>query len=214
MINVLPNRTVDLHFSAPHGTKFTIEFKLLGAASFTVLADNWAAATFQHQVGAAGTYVFVVTPKNSTGSAPASAPVAGGGAVKTLFRARWENKTTRGAGVQSVPREVPVLGRTGFCFAPWFHLRISNSGRRVGVESLWRYHGIDWLGIIFSMLSTYYLGKKRKRGFLLGIVGNIAFVAFGVMAESAANVVANGSYLILNSRGWWKWHKKPPTEKE
>ena len=84
----------------------------------------------------------------------------------------------------------------------------------MGVERLWRYHGIDWLGIIFSMLSTHYLGRKRKRGFLFGIVGNLAFVAFGIMAESAANVVATSTYLILNSRGWWKWKERPPLEKE
>jgi nicotinamide riboside transporter PnuC len=80
----------------------------------------------------------------------------------------------------------------------------------VGVESLWRYHGVDWVGICFSMLSTYYLGKKRKRGFILGMIGNVAFVVFGVMAGSAANVVANGTYLILNARGWWKWKEEPP----
>ena len=82
------------------------------------------------------------------------------------------------------------------------------------VESLWRYHGIDWIGIVFSMLSTHYLGKKRKRGFLLGIAGNLAFVGFGIMAGSAANVVANGVYVILNVRGWWKWKKKPPSATE
>jgi nicotinamide riboside transporter PnuC len=82
------------------------------------------------------------------------------------------------------------------------------------VESLWRYQGVDWVGIIFSMLSTYYLGKKRKRGFLLGIVGNLAFVAFGFMAGSLANVAANGTYLFLNARGWWKWKEEPPKKEE
>jgi hypothetical protein len=82
------------------------------------------------------------------------------------------------------------------------------------VESLWRYYGVDWVGIIFSMLSTYYLGQKCKRGFVLGIFGNLAFVGFGVMAGSAANVVANSVYLILNSRGWWKWKEKPPKGQE
>jgi hypothetical protein len=42
------------------------------------------------------------------------------------------------------------------------------------------------------------------------MAGNLAFVAFGVMAESAANVVANGGYFVLNARGWWKWKEDPP----
>lgn len=95
-----------------------------------------------------------------------------------------------------------------------FHLHILNSGRPVRVESLWKYYGVDWVGIIFSMLSTHYLGKKRKRGFMLGLVGNLAFVGFGVLAGSAANVVANSAYLVLNTRGWWKWKKNPPQGQE
>jgi nicotinamide riboside transporter PnuC len=88
-------------------------------------------------------------------------------------------------------------------------------GRTVpGMESLWKYYGVDWLGITFSMLSTYYLGKKRKRGFLIGMGGNLAFMAFGVLASSAANVVANGIYFFLNARGWWKWKEEPPLASE
>ena len=103
-----------------------------------------------------------------------------------------------------------IPGNVRSCFI----CRIREQGDLFGVESLWRYYGIDWVGIIFSMLSTYYLGRKRKRGFMLGIAGNLAFVGFGIMAESAANVVANSAYLFLNGRGWWKWKKRPPQEKE
>jgi len=82
------------------------------------------------------------------------------------------------------------------------------------VESLWesltKYHGLDWVGIVFSMLSTHYLAKKRKRGFFLGMFGNLAFVAFGILAQSAANVLANGTYFVLNARGWLKWKADPP----
>ncbi|HUS36288.1 MAG TPA: nicotinamide mononucleotide transporter [Verrucomicrobiae bacterium] len=81
-------------------------------------------------------------------------------------------------------------------------------------EALARYHGVDWVGICFSMLSTHYLAKKRKHGFLLGMAGNIAFVVFGVLAESAANVVANGIYFFLNARGFFKWKAKPPKNQE
>jgi hypothetical protein len=80
------------------------------------------------------------------------------------------------------------------------------------MESLWKYYGIDWIGIMFSMLATYYLGQKRKRGFLIGMLGNVAFIGFGIMAQSAANVVANGTYFLLNVRGWIRWKKEPPSQ--
>ena len=81
-------------------------------------------------------------------------------------------------------------------------------------ETLTRYHGVDWVGICFSMVSTHFLSKKRKSGFLLGMMGNIAFVVFGVLAESAANVVANGIYFVLNARGFFKWKANPPKNQE
>jgi nicotinamide riboside transporter PnuC len=79
-------------------------------------------------------------------------------------------------------------------------------------DSLTKYYGIDWLGITFSMFSTHCLGKKQKRGFAIGMMGNLAFVVFGVLAHSAANVLANGVYFFLNARGWWKWKEDPPKE--
>lgn len=73
-LNVFPGRIVDLHFAAPHGTRFKIEFKPQASASFTVLAEDWDGETFQHPVGTPGTYIYVVTPRNSSGMGPASAP--------------------------------------------------------------------------------------------------------------------------------------------
>ena len=78
-------------------------------------------------------------------------------------------------------------------------------------SSLTKYYGLDWIGALFSMLATHYLSKKRKRGFAVGMVGNLAFVAFGLVAQSAANVVANGTYFVLNARGWLTWKADPPT---
>lgn len=77
------------------------------------------------------------------------------------------------------------------------------------METLWKYYGLDWIGISFSMLATYYLANKRKRGFLIAMIGNLAFVGFGILAQSAANVLANGMYFLLNARGWLNWRAHP-----
>lgn len=76
--------------------------------------------------------------------------------------------------------------------------------------SLTKYYGLDWVGITFSMFSTHFLAKKRKRGFLIGMIGNLAFVGFGIIAQSAANVLANSIYFVLNARGWLNWKADPP----
>lgn len=82
------------------------------------------------------------------------------------------------------------------------------------MEGLWssltKYYGLDWVGIVFSMFATHCLAKKRKRGFLVGMIGNLAFIGFGVLAGSAANVLANGTYFVLNARGWFNWRAEPP----
>jgi nicotinamide riboside transporter PnuC len=77
------------------------------------------------------------------------------------------------------------------------------------MESLLRYYGLDWAGMVFAFVSLYYIGKQRKRGFLIGIGGNIAWLGFAILAESLANLLANIIYIALNCRGFWKWkHEK------
>lgn len=77
-------------------------------------------------------------------------------------------------------------------------------------ETLFRYHGIDWLALALNATAIYLLGKKRKAGFSLGIVANIAWILFAILADSVATVVACTIFIILNVKGWWSWtHEEP-----
>ncbi|MFN7140469.1 MAG: nicotinamide mononucleotide transporter [Limisphaerales bacterium] len=82
------------------------------------------------------------------------------------------------------------------------------------MEWLWKYKGVDWAGMILAVLSLYYLGKQKKRGFLLGLVGNVCWMAFGIMTQSLANICSNLVYMAFNIHGWRQWRKhgwqKPP----
>ena len=75
------------------------------------------------------------------------------------------------------------------------------------VDWLVKYKGVDWVGMVFAMLSLFYLGKHRKRGFVLGLLCNVCWMVFGVMTESAGNIVANLAYAVFNVRGWRQWEK-------
>jgi nicotinamide riboside transporter PnuC len=81
------------------------------------------------------------------------------------------------------------------------------------VIDLFRYYGSDWVGMVFGLISTYYLAKERKRGFLFGVVGGLGWIAFGVLTQSVAGVLANAIFILFNCRGFWRWKEKQQEER-
>ena len=75
-------------------------------------------------------------------------------------------------------------------------------------EIITKYYGIDWTAMVLNAVSIYLLGKKRKLGFFLGVLANIAWIVFAVLAHSVATVVACSIFVFLNARGWWSWTKE------
>ena len=55
------------------------------------------------------------------------------------------------------------------------------------------YYGLDWIGTALGLMSIYYLGRKRKIGFVFRIAASVFWVAFGIVAGTAAGVIANVS---------------------
>ena len=78
-------------------------------------------------------------------------------------------------------------------------------------EIITKYYGIDWTAMVLNAVSIYLLGKKRKLGFFLGVLANIAWIVFAVLAHSVATVVACSIFVFLNARGWWSWSKEQTT---
>jgi nicotinamide riboside transporter PnuC len=75
------------------------------------------------------------------------------------------------------------------------------------MEWLWRYNGVDWCGMLLAVLSLFYLGKHRKRGFVLGLACNCCWIIFGIMTKSAGSIIANLVYIGFNIHGWSAWKK-------
>jgi len=72
-------------------------------------------------------------------------------------------------------------------------------------ETIVRYYCIDWVALVLNAAAIYLLGKKQRAGWTLGIVANLAWIVFGVLAHSVATVVACFIFTGLNAKGWWNW---------
>ena len=75
-------------------------------------------------------------------------------------------------------------------------------------ETVFRYYGIDWIALALNATAIYLLGKKRKSGFTFGVVANVAWIVFAVLAHSLATVVACTIFVILNVKGWRSWSQE------
>ncbi len=75
-------------------------------------------------------------------------------------------------------------------------------------EIIGPYYGVDWLAMFMTFFSLYYLGEKKRYGFIFGLLANLSWLAFGIMAHSIANPVANIVFITLNIRGWRNWKTK------
>ena len=69
------------------------------------------------------------------------------------------------------------------------------------------YYGLDWLGTLVGLTSIYYLGRRKKVGFVLRIVASLFWVAFAVVAGTVAGVVANIAVILLSLHGMKEWKR-------
>jgi nicotinamide riboside transporter PnuC len=76
------------------------------------------------------------------------------------------------------------------------------------VESLLKFKGTDWIGMIFGIMSTFFLAKERRIGFIFAAICGCGWLAFGILTESAASVVSNLFLIGFNCHGWWRWKQK------
>lgn len=71
-----------------------------------------------------------------------------------------------------------------------------------------KYYGLDWLATVLTLTAIYFIGEKKQIGFIYGMLSNILWIVFGAWFESAAIIVANVGFLMLNMRGYWFWMRE------
>ena len=70
------------------------------------------------------------------------------------------------------------------------------------------YSGVDWLAMGLTLVAIYFIGNKSKSGFVLMILGNIAWVALGVLSQSLAMIIANVLFAGMNIRAIYLWSEE------
>ena len=76
------------------------------------------------------------------------------------------------------------------------------------LETFLKYKGTDWVGMVFGIVSTIYLAKERRIGFLFGSLCGAGWLGFGFLTESVASIISNLFLIAFNLRGWYKWKQK------
>ena len=67
------------------------------------------------------------------------------------------------------------------------------------------YNGVDWLAMLLTLVAIYLIGNKARSGFILMIIGNLCWVALGVLSQSAAMIIANVVFAGMNVRAIILW---------
>jgi nicotinamide mononucleotide transporter PnuC len=81
------------------------------------------------------------------------------------------------------------------------------------LEQLIKFKGSDWVGMIFGLISTYFLAKGKHAGFLFGVIGGGGWLIFGFLTGSIAGVLANICFIAVNCQGYFRWKRKREEEK-
>jgi nicotinamide riboside transporter PnuC len=67
---------------------------------------------------------------------------------------------------------------------------------------------IGIVAAIFELAAVYLVGQKDKKGFLVGIIGNILWITYSLLTFSAFGLILVCSLVfILNIRGYILWTK-------
>jgi len=81
-------------------------------------------------------------------------------------------------------------------------------------DFLFHYYGLDWAAAVFMFLSMYRLGIHKKDGFIFAALASICWIAFNLIAHSAAGVIANLIIAVMAFRSLSKWNAPESTPNE
>jgi hypothetical protein len=69
----------------------------------------------------------------------------------------------------------------------------------------WPREGIALAASLTLFAASYRLGSRRRSGWLLSIVGNLLWTAYGVHDGALVILVESLAFQVLAVRGWLRW---------
>lgn len=76
------------------------------------------------------------------------------------------------------------------------------------------FYYIDWVATICSLMAAYLIGNQERKGFLLFIFANFAWIAVGGLSQSIAIITGNLAFFLLNLRAYQQWGKTFRTDRK
>jgi len=70
---------------------------------------------------------------------------------------------------------------------------------------LTQYYGLDWLAMFTSFAFMYFIGSKKRYGFIFGLITAVAWTMVNVMVQIWPGVVLNLVLIVLHIRGYLNW---------
>ena len=67
---------------------------------------------------------------------------------------------------------------------------------------------IGWIGNIFFLSAAILISRKIKYGFLFNIVGNSAYIFFGILAMKWSITILSIMLVLANIYGFINWSRK------
>lgn len=75
------------------------------------------------------------------------------------------------------------------------------------IQYFGQYYGIDWIAMTMSLLCMYFLGDKKRIGFIVGLIAGISWIYVNYVADIFPGVILNLVLIVLYVRGYIKWKK-------
>ena len=72
-------------------------------------------------------------------------------------------------------------------------------------ELLTQHYGLDWLAMIMSLLSIYYIGNKKRYGFIFGMIAGVVWIMVNYLIDLVPGILLNIILIVLNVRAYVKW---------
>jgi len=68
---------------------------------------------------------------------------------------------------------------------------------------------MQWAALICTFLSIYLMGRKLLLGPVIGVLGSVFWLVYGLTLNDLALILTNTGIGLLSMRTVWLWYNEP-----